>query len=611
MTLKPYSVKQSLFFLICLLILMSGLFQPLLYSQVTNIWALGDGEKIFRNDPDHPSKNGNYIWDKDKIQIKGFYNEVLAFQVIVEAKINGAKAIEISVEAPVHKESGKAIGANSLKYGPYGTIEVYSQHYLRVSNPTSPLWFYGSKNAQPEKMTGWIPDALIPTDAFPGMGGLPLNIPPVNRNDDFFSELNTQNQGFWIDIHLPRDQENFPPGIYTGKVRIHEEGNLIKEISLEATLLPQYLSEENRTKIWVFAEGFKSYFPGAPHDIIEKLMKFEGHRHRIDITGGSAANYNPFDLEVMNEYKIYINGSAFFPSNGYQGPGQGIGEKFFPIGMYGANVMGNTEKEVWQQSDLWVNWFKKNAKDAIYFWYIIDEPGPEYFSWINERAYWLKNNPGPGKHLPVFTTSSYQHDLSKSITYWAANNGTELNRLDSIRKSGGDYWFYNGNRPRYGSVILEGSAVDFRVNSWILYKYNISVWFIWHGTHWQHNSQGPKGRLHQNVFTNPLTFISDGMHFGNGDGILFYPGRMPFYPEQDRGLNQILPSIRLKNIRRGQQDSIIMWMAEQKAGREKVLEIISKIVPKAMTEIEMNDKVYWSQHGDDYDRIRDELIELL
>jgi hypothetical protein len=101
------------------------------------------------------------------------------------------------------------------------------------------------------------------------------------------------------------------------------------------------------------------------------------------------------------------------------------------------------------------------------------------------------------------------------------------------------------------------------------------------------------------------------MDFGNGDGVLFYPGRMPFYPEQDRGLDQLLPSIRLKNIRRGQQDAVIMGMVEKKHGREKVIGIIQKVLPKAMSEVKMTDTVQWSQHGSDYDKVRAELLELL
>jgi len=144
-----------------------------------------------------------------------------------------------------------------------------------------------------------------------------------------------------------------------------------------------------------------------------------------------------------------------------------------------------------------------------------------------------------------------------------------------------------------------------------MYKYGIKTWFIWHATNWQHNGQGPKKHLHQNVFTNPLTFINDDMEFGNGDGVLFYPGHMPFYPEEDRGLNQLLPSIRLKNIRRGQQDALIMLMAEKKVGREKVISLVNKIVSKAMSEVDMKSATQWSEKGNDYDRVRDELLKLL
>ena len=84
-----------------------------------------------------------------------------------------------------------------------------------------------------------------------------------------------------------------------------------------------------------------------------------------------------------------------------------------------------------------------------------------------------------------------------------------------------------------------------------------------------------------------------------------------FYPEEDRGLNRLLPSIRLKNIRRGQQDAAIMWMAEKKAGRQKVITIISQVVPKALSEVDMKDAVPWSQKGDDYEKARKELLKLL
>jgi len=76
-------------------------------------------------------------------------------------------------------------------------------------------------------------------------------------------------------------------------------------------------------------------------------------------------------------------------------------------------------------------------------------------------------------------------------------------------------------------------------------------------------------------------------------------------------LNRILPSIRFKNIRRGRQDYEIMWLAEQKVGRDKVLEVVKSVVPKAFSEVKKGDPVPWSQNGEDYEKAREKLLKLL
>lgn len=593
-------MKNKLCTYLKLSVIISFLLPSLGYGQIKDVWALGDGEKVFRDDLSHPSKKGNYTWDGKNIQLKGLYNEVLAFQVIVETAKDTAKAVEVVVDLPVNKKSGKVIGGSTLKYGPSGTIEVFSQHYLFVKDNeyTQPNWFYGSAKAAPAKMTGWIPDALIPSYALASGGGFPIDVPPM------------QNQGFWIDVSLPRSQKEFPAGIYEGQIKVLKQGEIVDKIPLEITILPHYLPDDNRTNIWLFAGGIYPYYPELTYDQVDKMLKFEGHRHRVDIPGAYKVNA-PFDNETMKKYKPYLDGSAFTTKNGYHGSGEGVGEKIFPIGMYGSAIMGNTKEEVQQQANLWVKWFKDNSPNTTYFWYMTDEPPKSRYPWVLERSSWIKTNPGIGKTLPLFTTTHYQPELAEAIDIWAGYNGLDIQILPQIRAKGGDHWFYNGNRPRYGSVILEGTAVDFRVNSWVLYKYDVKTHFIWHGTLWQHNGQGPKRHQHQNVFENPLTFINSEMEFGNGDGMLFYPGKMPFYPSENRGLNELLPSIRLKNIRRGQQDANIMWMVEKKHGKEKVLEIVNKVVPRALSEVSMDEAVPWSEHGDDYDKARIELLNLL
>lgn len=52
-------------------------------------------------------------------------------------------------------------------------------------------------------------------------------------------------------------------------------------------------------------------------------------------------------------------------------------------------------------------------------------------------------------------------------------------------------------------------------------------------------------------------------------------------------------------------------MTEKKWGREKVINLINKVIPKALSEVSMPEAVPWSEHGDDYDKVKDELLKLL
>ena len=592
-----------------------------MHAQIVDVWAVGDGEKIFRYNTDHSAKAGNSIWDGQRINLRGLYNEVLGFQVIAEIDSTGARGLEVSMSPPVHQKSGIIIGGSgAIRYGDQGYIEFFSQHYLHVKNPTQPNWFYGSENSAPSKMTGWIPDALIPSDALKGKGGFPLTVAPtkeqVYRHQDIVELIprrESLNQGFWIDLYLPRDRK-YPAGIYESEVQVWANGKIFSRIPVQIDIVDAYLPDENHSNVWVYSSGMDelgAYFPGLSNHEIRHMIKVEAHRHRIELVGGFKAHQSVFNEAVLEDYKPYLNGEAYTPAYGYHGPGEGIEEKLFPIGMYGSQVLGTTKEEIQAESDKWALWFEKNAPGVNYFKYMIDEPGPSQYSFINEQAGWIKSNPGPGKKLKTQVTTGYDEGIKDAVDIWDAYNGVELGRMEELKKEGKDYWFYNGNRPRYGTAILEGTAVDFRVNGWIKYLYGINTWFVWHSTHWTHNSQGPKGRLQQRVFNEPLTFINEHLEWGNGDGVFFYPGRMPHQVTENRGLNRFMPSIRLKNIRRGQQDFELLWLAEQKAGSDKIKALARELVVKAMDEIEMNDKVYWPQNGDAYDVMRDRLLDIL
>src|SRR5688572_27630073 len=65
---------------------------------VRRVWAVHDGEKVERDARDHPASRRNAAWDGRVARIYGARNEVIAFQVIVEADDGGVK--ELSLRLP-------------------------------------------------------------------------------------------------------------------------------------------------------------------------------------------------------------------------------------------------------------------------------------------------------------------------------------------------------------------------------------------------------------------------------------------------------------------------------------------------------------------------------
>src|SRR6187200_1791580 len=65
---------------------------------VFNAWAVHDGVKVKRDDRDHPDRLRNAVWDGRTIRLVAARNEVLAFQVIVEAGASGLEGLAASLE---------------------------------------------------------------------------------------------------------------------------------------------------------------------------------------------------------------------------------------------------------------------------------------------------------------------------------------------------------------------------------------------------------------------------------------------------------------------------------------------------------------------------------
>lgn len=563
------------------------------------IWAVNDGEKIYKTDLNNPNKEKNSIWNGHKISLVSGMNETIAFQVILE---NGDEILNnVNVEV---KPFVKSDGQEGKQYLSEKT-EVFMQHYLYIPyDKVTPISWFFAEGGRPINKHGWVPDALI----------------PVDLTEDIFI-LPRENQGFWIDVYVPRS--GISAGDYTSEVVVSVAGEVCGIIPVEMKVLDIVLTDENPSPNMVFVSSLNDYYPDYKGDILDEFRKM-AHSHRFELVGVPEHTMK-FDKEKLDRfYERYLrDGDNFYTAkNGYQGSGEGIGDRLFPIGMYGRNVFGESDEEYVSEAKKWNQWFESLDWKGTPFVYLIDEPRERHYDFIKERVGLLRRN---NIKLPIFITTSYKEALDGYVDIWSAGQGTDLARKAEKEKEGQRFTFYNGYPPRTPMVGLEGNAVDFRVNQWIKMKYDMAFYFYWHGTHWKHNMQGPRKHTYQNVYAYPITFVlvqkqqdeyvfGDGagkVYYGNGDGTFFYPGRDPHYPESDLGFDGPVSSIRMKNLRRGAQDIAYIDMA-RKAGFEKEMEdLMNEAVPRAFNDVEKHEKPTWSPEGNVWDSYRIRILELL
>jgi hypothetical protein len=558
------------------------------------IWAATDGVKVDKFDLNHPYKTGNYAWDGDSVRIFGAINEMVAFQVIVEAGIKQLTITKAGLKELVHNESPEYI----IKYVPPDTdptmyaerpIQVYNVNYMEVKEATNASWIHlSSLPSAINNPLGWKPVQLVPENAYSGKGGYPL----VTGS--------SQNQSIWFDIYITKD---LIPGIYLGNVVIEtSEGDYNIPVKLE--VIDFSLPDENSLNAMFYYENSNPImYMGDSFDYDPRFHRF-AHRQRVEFV-------HAYDIESASVNMDRFRGDDFISEKGYEGPGEKVGNIIVPRTFYGTPNEWSNQSTARILSDAWMKFIKDSIPDAITFLYMPDEPGPSEFPFIKGVADNIHLNPGPGKDLKILVTHSYTAELDGYIDIWATVPGLlDKTRVKIENSKGNQMWFYNGGRPHVGAIINDAPATDTRMIAWAAYKENISTYFYWHVDHWYHNHQFGPGTdsplRKQNIWQNTITFERRPQYndWANGDGVLIYPGRELIHPEEDRGINGPVSSVRMANFRRGMQDHLYLTMAEKRGQYELINEALDEIVPRVFLEVNRNDQIYYELDPDVYDRFR-------
>ena len=145
-------------------------------------------------------------------------------------------------------------------------------------------------------------------------------------------------------------------------------------------------------------------------------------------------------------------------------------------------------------------------------------------------------------------------------------------------------------------------------------RYNVEKWFYWESIFWFDDNKGGKGGPDGlDPFVVSENFHNQHGDYAQGDGLLVYPSTQKPNGFTDLGRDgwsvksDVIPSVRLKSLRRGQQDRALIEIARL-SSPIATENVVLQMVPNALGEA----RIYpsWTENGGDYVSARHTLRRL-
>jgi hypothetical protein len=628
-------------------------------GNIAQVWANDGGDKVTRDElrATHQSDSVfNDVWDGTGVALFGARNEVVAFNLVLEAPTSEANDVTVSL-ASLSGPEGTEItthSANGDEVFDYvgRNIELFLVRYLEMNGVSTDLFFAGydyderhipercrrPHDANGEGSGDWT-DRPCHNKLYPEIA-VPLELASP------FTIAAGTNQSIWGDITIPKTAA---AGTYHGTIEIREGGTLSWQIPIALTVRDFTLPDLPTAKTMVIfsyenigdrylGEAYPT--PGTPAYAELRALADEhfqlAHRHKLSLIG-NVDGYTP--IEEMDEaWLAQLSGSLFTEARGYGGLGEGLGNNVYAIGEYGGWPWQDADRaEMWRQSDAWVSWFDTQSftTPTDYFLYLIDES--EDYPQIEQWAQWIESNPGPGRRLMSMATiplpSAANTPSLDIIASWVQFGVTDVWQAatdDYEANPDKHLYLYNSGRPGSGSFAIEDDGVALRELAWGQYKKGIERWFYWESTYYQnYQCYGEDPEAYTNVFeqaqtygcleTNDPVLGETGWNYLNGDGVLFYPGTDRRFPLDSYGVKGPFASLRLKYWRRGIQDVDYLSLAAQ-VDVARTTGVIERMIPKVLWEVGVTDPddptwvlsdISWPIDPDVWEAARAELADII
>ncbi|MBI3828486.1 MAG: DUF4091 domain-containing protein [Planctomycetes bacterium] len=561
--------------------------------EFAEVYALGDsyklnreGTRIFSNAALDLAalKKKSLIWDAESktISLCGAQDETVAFQLVLQAGAAGAKDVDLA--------AGDLAGAGTI---PAASLEFFKEWYIQTKRGSAP-------QCQPSAGIGWYPDALVPWDvadagAYDG--------PP-------FAIEASLSQAAWVDLHIPA---NAAPGEYRGKIELRLAGKPAEALALKLRVYPFALPKQRHNLLLM---------NGNPPDILgaggswlgkdeAKKEKFEeacfklGRRHGF--TWGNMYYQGGFMHPASLTPKLTLDADGNIaavdwteydkhwsklldPKDNLFGPGEPPIEYWrlpMATGLKKRPRFPESEK-AWAQFPEFIrkHWAEKGWDLDRAYVYLADEPVLGSLGELEKLAKVLHSASNPPLHAqvavlpqPAKKLKEYKAEFMRRFPglidrcIWSANS-CDPAELASTFPAGAWKGFYQGNEPYAGVAVLDKDGLDLRTWAWIAWQYKLDFSCYYSITEYSGDEEETKMDFKPNaIWTQP-----ENRPNGNqSKGVLVYPGG---FVKDDRPI----ASIRLKEVRRGQQDYEYLWLLAQKGKREEADAGVRKILVKALAE---------------------------
>jgi hypothetical protein len=198
---------------------------------------------------------------------------------------------------------------------------------------------------------------------------------------------------------------------------------------------------------------------------------------------------------------------------------------------------------------------------------------------------------------------------STSISRGSVASQYDPGSAKTAASNGKTVWIYNGIRPQTDAFFTDTSAIALRANAWIAAMNGIRRWFYWETTFWYDSNRGGHGPY--DPFTTAETFHNSDGDQCQGDGVLVYPGKqVDQFTDHSLGINGVVASIRLKNLRRGIEDAGYYQLAHA-ANAAQAEAIAGALLPTTLSSASDGRPVAWSEAGSPWFAARKQLAALV